>query len=355
MQRSLSRPKPSSGGPARTRSPGGCAWRSWTSQVSCVPAPATQPPLSSAAGAGLRRDPVSACCVPGPARAPSPGRHTSAETPHASGARPNTTFPTEALPRRPLGPLSHWRLQHFTPVSSTLQHTVSSLSLRVSHLRSRGQHNLSETLPRVGGAVAGARSARSRAQQGRVAGAGSSPVTSSSSSRLCMYNEHLCWTKQRSSHRVGHPEEDVLQVGGPERPGRSWLRTAARGCSDRDPGVTGRLAPPLRYHGPPHPASTLRRAGQLRLRPLTAKARCPPEPHGRSACGPRAKASGGFTVLRLLSELGCTGEGAATDQTSSRGLALVLRSQRGAPRSQAHPVELTGTIVTARGRADRAG
>lgn len=65
-------------------------------------------PLSSAAGAGLRRDPGSAChCVPGPARAPSPGRHTSAETPHAS--EPGRPSPSRSKPSQmaPSEPLSH--------------------------------------------------------------------------------------------------------------------------------------------------------------------------------------------------------------------------------------------------------
>ena len=58
-------------------------------------------------------------------------------------------------PRRPF---FTERLQHFTRVSSILRRTVLSFSLQVSHhtlVSLAGSTPLSETLPRVGGAVAG--------------------------------------------------------------------------------------------------------------------------------------------------------------------------------------------------------
>ena len=96
---------------------------------------------------------------------------------------------------------------------------------------------------------------------------------------------------------------------GPGRPGRSWLQTAARGCQTERPRVTGRLARPSATPGPPHPTNTPPRAGQLRLRPLTAKGTLPTNLMGGVPAAPEQRPLADSPSSRLLSELGCTGRG----------------------------------------------
>lgn len=113
---------------------------------------------------------------------------------------------------------------------------------------------------------------------------------------------------------------------GPGRPGRKLVADGGLGLPDRETQGHRRLARPSATPGPPHPASTLRQAGQLRLRPLTAKGTLPTNLMGGVPAAPEQKASGGFTVFTPSLRVRLHGKGLRPIRQAAVA-ALVLRSQ----------------------------